>query len=168
MQAARGQIIKILFQDDFLHSPGALDEIVQAFDEPSVGWVLCGTLHTEDCITFFRPLVPKMNPNLRFGINTVSSPSVLALRANTMPFFDEALVWLMDVDFYHRCVDLLGPPKIIEKPLVANRLHAAQVTHSVLRPLIRKELRHIAEKEGKDMSFPDRLRYFRHFAATWI
>ena len=45
--------------------------------------------------------------------NTVSSPSVLAFEAGHGLMFDENLVWLMDVEFYHRIACQFSDPAIL-------------------------------------------------------
>jgi len=168
IKAAKGEIVKILFQDDFLNVPSALSEIAKAFSDPAVNWVLCGTDHTRDGKGRTRTMVPKLNPSLRFGRNTVSSPSVLAVRRAIAPKFDEALIWLMDVDYYDQCSRKLGSPAILPSPLVVNRLHQGQVSNSVTRSLIRQELRHVAIKTPGGMGLADKILYARHLAATWF
>ncbi len=93
-------------------------------------------------------MVPRWHDQIRFGRNTVSSPSVLALEAGHGLWFDEGLIWLMDADIYQTCHDALGPPAIVPETLVANRLHAGQVSAGVSRGRRRRELRHVAAKHG--------------------
>ena len=123
MRHASGRILKILFQDDFLCSDTALEQIAAGFADPAQKWLLCGSGVCRDGKTVENPMVPQLNPRLRFGRNTVSSPSVLALRAEVGLHFDESLIWLMDVEFYDRCAQQLGAPVILPETLVANRLH---------------------------------------------
>ena len=102
--------------------------------------------------------------SLRFGRNTVSSPSVLALRAEVGLHFDENLIWLMDVEFYDRCAQQLGAPVILPDVLVANRLHEGQVSARVTKPLRRSELRHVWRKTKSRASWRD----FRAFAYQFL
>lgn len=143
MRHATGAILKILFQDDFLCRPDALGRIAAGFGKGGASWLLCGSGVSRDGESVERPMVPRLGPGLRFGRNTVSSPSVLALRAGTGLRFDEDLIWLMDVEFYDRCAALLGAPAILPETLVANRLHAGQVSAGVTKALRRRELRHV-------------------------
>jgi glycosyltransferase involved in cell wall biosynthesis len=154
MRAARGQVLKILFQDDLLVGKGALARIAAAFDDPATSWVLCGSGVTRDGMTIDRPMVPRIEAGLEYGRNTVSSPSVLALRAGRDLWFDEDLIWLMDVEFYRRCADRLGPPAILEETLVANRLHAGQVSARVDRALKRRELRQVRARHRQGATWP--------------
>lgn len=146
MRHASGRILKILFQDDFLARNDALDRIVRGFDRDDARWLLCGSGISRDGETVENPMVPRLNDQLRFGRNTVSSPSVLALRAEVGLHFDESLIWLMDVEFYDRCAQQLGAPVIVPEILVANRLHEGQVSAAVTKSLRRAELRHVWRK----------------------
>ncbi len=146
MAAARGEVVKVLFQDDFLNGTDALAQIAAVFEDPDVHWALSGSEHTRDGETLIRPFRPRYHAQIRFGKNTVSSPSVLAVRRAGAPWFDERLIWLMDVDYYHQCAVLFGPPVVIGAPLVVNRLHEGQVSAGVGADLVRSELRYIWRK----------------------
>ncbi|MEO0772414.1 MAG: glycosyltransferase [Pseudomonadota bacterium] len=147
IEAARGDVVKVLFQDDFLNGVDALGQIAGAFD--SADWCLTGSAHSHDGEALDRPMVPRMHDRIHFGKNTVSSPSVLAFRREGAPRFDENLIWLMDVDFYKRCADLWGAPAIVPEPVVVNRLHPGQVSAGVDPHLVRRELRYVWGKYGR-------------------
>jgi glycosyltransferase involved in cell wall biosynthesis len=152
---AQGDIVKILFQDDFLNGNGALTQIVGAFDVPEVQWVVTGSEHTRDGQTLIRAFVPRFHDRIQFGKNTISSPSVLAVRRAAAPKFDEALIWLMDVDYYKQCSLCFGPPKVLREALVVNRQHSGQVSASVSRSRVRQELRHVRQKYAAHMNWGD-------------
>ena len=161
MAQARGQVLKILFQDDYLHDRTALSQHARAFADEGAQWVLCGSGITHDGKALEKAMVPELNPNLYLGRNTVSSPSVLALRAGLGLKFDEELIWLMDVDMYTRCHKALGAPHILPDPLVANRLHSGQVSAGVSPALRRRELTYMRGKHRKDESLGNRLHYYK-------
>lgn len=163
MRHARGEVIKILFQDDFLTRRDALARHVEAFNNQGALWVLCGSGTSRDGKTLDNPMVPRLNPNLYLGKNTVSSPSVLAIRADAGLEFDENLIWLMDVDMYHRCADALGQPHILPDPLVANRLHEGQVSAGVSPALRRRELSYVRAKYRAQESLGNRLHYYKQW-----
>lgn len=166
IEAARGEVVKVLFQDDFLNGSAALGQIARAFDRAD--WCLTGSAHSHDGQTINRPMVPRYHDRIHFGKNTVSSPSVLAFRRDSAPRFDENLVWLMDVDFYKRCADLWGLPAILPDPLAVNRLHESQVSAGVGSDLVRQELRYIRDKYRRDMGFGDWLHYLGRMRRTWL
>lgn len=168
INAASGDVVKVLFQDDFLNGDEALSKIVQSFDDPAVQWCLTGSEHSRDGISLIRPFVPRYHNRIQFGKNTVSSPSVLAFRRQNAPRFDENLIWLMDVDFYKQCELIWGPPYILPEPLAVNRLHEGQVSASVDRGLKRRELNYILGKYRSGMSFGDWIHFLRQLGKEYM
>ncbi|MEO0371788.1 MAG: glycosyltransferase [Pseudomonadota bacterium] len=166
IEAARGEVVKMLFQDDFLNGTEALGQIAAAFDVAD--WCLTGSEHSRDGDTLIRPMVPRYHGRIHFGKNTVSSPSVLAFRREGAPRFDENLVWLMDVDFYKACADQWGEPAVVPDPVVVNRLHEGQVSAGVAPDLIRRELRYVRRKYARDMTWGDWLHYVGRMRRTWV
>jgi glycosyltransferase involved in cell wall biosynthesis len=117
---ASGQLIKILFLDDFLYTDKSLEEIIENFDLEKDNWLITACEHSKDGKTFYRPFYPKYNKYIYLGKNTISSPSVLTIKNDSPLLFDENLVWLMDCDYYKRCYDKFGSPKILNKINVVN------------------------------------------------
>ena len=58
---ASGEVIKILFQDDYVCDTDCLKLLYERFKNPAVNWVVNGTVHTSDAIHFFNPMVPEYN-----------------------------------------------------------------------------------------------------------
>lgn len=107
-----GEIVKILYQDDFLYGPNSLMQIVQAFHDDT-RWLVSSCMHTyNDGVDIERRHDPSYHPYIHHGTNTIGCPSVLAIRKSNNIFFDERLVWLMDVEYYKRLHDAYGPPHI--------------------------------------------------------
>ncbi|WP_135504888.1 glycosyltransferase family 2 protein [Roseovarius aestuariivivens] len=161
LRHAQGRVLKILFQDDLLARDDALALTEAAFDDPGTRWCLCGSATTPDGQRADNPMVPRLTPAMRFGRNTVSSPSVLAMRADDLRLFDENLIWLMDVEMYHRLNTELGPPAILPETLVLNRLHPGQVSAGVRPDLRRRELAYIRGKTRAGESWADWWEYHR-------
>ncbi|MEL0435590.1 glycosyltransferase family 2 protein [Phycobacter sp. K97] len=161
MDHANGDILKILFQDDYLNGDSALQDISDALAHGSSDWLLCGSGISRNGGPLERPMVPRLGPKLHFGKNTVSSPSVLAMRRDCTERFDENLIWLMDVDFYKRLWDAHGDPVILPAPLVVNRVHDGQVSAGVSKALRQKELRYILEKFKGNTRLTGHLEYLR-------
>lgn len=160
IRQAKGEIVKILFQDDFLNGDNALQAVVDAM-QTGGNWLLCGSGVSRNGGPVERPMVPRLTPKLKFGKNTVSSPSVLAMRRDRLAFFDEELIWLMDVDLYQRLWDELGDPVIVPETLVVNRVHDGQVSASVSPELRRHELKYMRQKLSGSLSFTAWLEYWR-------
>jgi len=124
-----GEIIKILFQDDFFIDESALSRIVARFDEnPESMWLVSGCCHSRDGRSFFSPMVPRYHDQIHLGSNTISSPSVLSIRRSAWLGFDTRLRWLLDVDYYKAMHNVFGAPMIINQPHVANGIGDHQVT----------------------------------------
>ena len=161
MRHASGEIIKVLFQDDLLMSHHALRKTAEVFDEGAAAWLVCGSGVTRDGKTLERPMVPSLHPQMHLGKNRISSPSVLSMRNTHRLDFDEALIWLMDVDIYKRLLLQHGPPHILADTMVWNRLHPGQVTESVTREIQIRELRYVRQKFKAHETFKDWLMYQR-------
>lgn len=147
IKKADGKLIKILFQDDFLFHDKSLEEIIQNFDLKQDNWLITACIHSKDGINFFRPFYPKYNHFIHLGKNTISSPSVLTIKNKEPLLFDENLIWLMDVDYYKRCYNNWGSPKIINKINVVNRIGLYQVSNSMINISVRlKETFYIFKK----------------------
>lgn len=158
---ARGEIIKIIFQDDFLIDDSALSKISTAFADPEIHWLVSGCDHTYDGKKLVKPFRPSYNDLIYLGKNTISSPSVLSFRKNDGLLFDENLEWLMDVDYYKRYFDLFGPPYIIEDNIVANRIHGNQVSKSISSRLALNELKYVYNKFPKSKYFVNKFLYLK-------
>lgn len=148
MRHARGRVLKVLFQDDYLCDAAALGQIAQAFEDPETKWCLVGSAVTRDMQTLDHAMVPRYTSRVRYGWNTVSSPSVLAFEAGHDIWFDENLIWLMDADIYFQCFEKFGEPNILPATLVANRIHDGQVSHNLPPGLRRREVIYAARKHG--------------------
>lgn len=126
---AKGQIIKILFQDDFFFSSLALEKIVEKFVIDDTKWVVNGCNHThDDGKTFSNYMVPAWNDNIPTGTNTISSPSVLSFWKEDSVLFDEDLVMLMDCEMYYQLYKKHGLPTIVPETLITNRMHSHQIS----------------------------------------
>lgn len=115
IKKAKGDIIKILYMDDFLWTTNALQHVADAF-EKGIGWYASGCVHTEDGVSFRNPHVPSYNEHIQFGENTIGSPSVVAFENDDPLLFDEELSWLLDCDLYVRLYKRYGAP-ILNKGL---------------------------------------------------
>lgn len=166
LDAATGDIAKVLFQDDFLCAPDALARIAQAMTDSDAAWCLCGSGVTRNGTDIEAPMRPRLNPGLHLGHNTVSSPSVLALRRSCPERFDEDLEWLMDVEFYHRLALTYGPPALVDEVLVANRLHDGQVSARIDRRIKARELDAVIRRHRGTTSLAGKLEYAKRRIKT--
>jgi len=142
---AKGDIIKIIFQDDFFYENNALEIIEEKFNN-GAKWVVNGCNHThDDGKTFSNFMVPYWNENIPTGTNTISSPSVLSFLNDEPCLFDEELVMLMDCEIYYQLYRRYGLPTIISNTLITNRMHPHQIS-SMYNKNMWDEINHVKTK----------------------
>jgi glycosyltransferase involved in cell wall biosynthesis len=145
---ADGDIIKIIFQDDFLYQDNALDLIVKEFKDKDCNWLVSGCNHThDDGKSFSNFMVPYWNDKIATGTNTISSPSVLSFRNDKPCLFDEELIMLMDCEMYYQLYIRYGLPKIITDCLITNRMHQHQIS-SLYNKDMWSEIDHVRNKHN--------------------
>lgn len=143
IQHAQGELIKILFQDDFLYDENSLQKIVDNFKGD---WMVTACEHSPDGSTMTRPFYPRYNANIYLGENTISSPSVLTIKNDNPLLFDENLEMLMDCDYYQRCYEKFGEPTILNEICVVNRVGEHQVSMNVTPAQMAQELEYTKQK----------------------
>jgi glycosyltransferase involved in cell wall biosynthesis len=128
-----GEIIKIIFQDDFFYDDEALEKIYYALSDSDKDWLLNGTNHTkDDGRSFYWDLYPQFNDELLKGVNTISSPSVVSFKNTVKTRFDEKLVYFMDVEFYYAMKEKYGDPVFYNDVLVTNRFpHSHSISNKI-------------------------------------
>jgi glycosyltransferase involved in cell wall biosynthesis len=127
-----GEIIKPMFQDDFFYDDEALEKIYYNLAGGKNSWLLCGTNHTQDNgHNFVWNLFPRFNERLLDGVNTISSPSVMAFKKSVDLKFDENLIYLMDIDFYYGMRQKYGEPIYYDDILVTNRIHPDSISSTL-------------------------------------
>lgn len=161
LNAASGRILKVLFQDDFLLASDALRQMHDAFEASDRKWLICGSGISRDGVTLEKTMKPRMSSRVLFGRNTVSSPSVLALRSECTERFDEKLIWLMDVEFYKRLEDTYGPAIVLPDALVANGIHDTQVSSSIKPELVLSELEYVYDRHRPRVSLAGKFEFLK-------
>lgn len=119
IKRANGQLIKILFMDDWLAHENVLQEIADNFEFMDE-WMITG------CNT--NPS-PYWTEDILTGNNKLGSPSCLVMRNKDPLLFDERMSWLLDCDLYYRLYQLHGSPKILSGVYVNIGLGDHQMTH---------------------------------------
>ena len=125
-----GDIIKVIFQDDFFFDAEALQKIYDSFDDEH-DWLVCGSNHTKDNgLSFYRKVYPRWNKRIIKGVNSISSPSVMAAKKKVFDQikFDESLVMMMDCEIYYHIKKKFGEPIYLHDVLVSNRVHQDQIS----------------------------------------
>lgn len=127
IRKAKGDIIKILFLDDYLANEFALQHIV---DEFKGGWLASGCLHDVDG-QLVNAHFPEYTDDVLTGNNKIGSPSVISIENNNPELFDENCSWVLDCDYYHRLFERYGAPTLLNQLDVAIGLHPDQTTHTL-------------------------------------
>lgn len=117
-----GDIIKVMFQDDFFYDDEALEKIYNVLYNSEKVWLLNACNHTADHgNSFYWDLYPRFNSNLLDGTNTLGSPSGLTFKREVKNRFDKNLVHFMDIDFFYGMRIDYGDPIFLDDVLVTNR-----------------------------------------------
>lgn len=127
IEMGEGEIIKIMFQDDFFFSESALETINDEFSNENVKWLVNGCNHFQQGI-FYNEMTPRWNDDTIRGVNTISSPSVLSIKNEVKEQFDKKLKMMMDCDYYYNLYSNYGEPKIVNDILITNRVHQNQIS----------------------------------------
>ena len=146
-----GDIIKIIFQDDFLYDEKSLEYTVNAFND-NTNWLVSGCVHTkDDGASFFNHMIPMYNDQIYYPKNTISSPSVLSIKnSDEKILFDERLIWMMDVDYYKRAFDKFGLPNVLPTTTVVNRIWEYQLSSTMSGDRKNEEVSLVKEKFQND------------------
>lgn len=145
LSRAKGEIIKVMFQDDFFINPNALELISNSFILNNCKWLVNGCCHTTDTKEFFNYMTPKWNDKILEGVNTISSPSVLSFVNQNINYFDENLTMLMDCEYYYQLYLRYGEPFILKETLISNRIHQNQIS-SRYDKNIKEEINFVKDK----------------------
>lgn len=149
MKLANGIWIKLLWQDDFLYDRHSLANIKNHIDANNPTWIASACEHSEDGENMYKPFYPQWTPDIHLGNNLISSPSVITFK-NTEDkiYFDEDLIWLMDVDFYKRMYNKYGEPSYLNTITIVNRTWEHSVSNWLSDEIKNNEVIKMLEKHG--------------------
>jgi glycosyltransferase involved in cell wall biosynthesis len=124
---ATGDIVKLLYMDDFFIDPFALHKINQAFiDNPDGKWFISGFTHSnEDRTKIFDTRKPWYGNKHVNGDNTTGNPSNYAVRRECAIEMDDDLLWIVDGEYFYRSYYYHGDPIMIDDVLVCFREHGS-------------------------------------------
>lgn len=132
IEMCSGDIIKVMFQDDFFYDTESLEKIHSEFEKNDDMWLVNGCNHTnDDGYNFYWEMYPSWNNNFLEGVNTISSPSVLSFRKEVDNRFDETLVSFMDCEFYYGMNEKYGQPIFLNDVLISNRVGDYQISSNI-------------------------------------
>jgi len=162
---AKGQYVKILFQDDFLVEKNYLLTIINVIQKKQPEIILSAAVHAINDLDLYNPITPKPNPFFLFGKNTVSSPSVLTIKKDVVYHhnFDEHLLMLFDCDFYYRIFEKNLSISILKNIHIANGVWSGQTQNHINRNQFTKEVRYLNRKYPERLMNLKLVEYIRDF-----
>lgn len=130
-----GKYIKIVFSDDLFLSKYLTTYLFFIHRILKKKWLLLASYDFKKNESRSFKIVagrkPKWNDKLLFGINTISSPSVLSFINFENNLFDNNLRLLMDCEFYYRLKKKYNNPYYSHRFFIGNRVHINQDQNSV-------------------------------------
>lgn len=123
---AKGDILKIIFMDDYFAHDNSLLKISETFEGR---WLVTACEH--DNGTRGNPHYAWYNEEIHTGNNTIGSPSVLAFENEDPLLFDESLTWMLDCDLYKRLYDRYGVPTVLDDINVVIGIGEHQMTNLI-------------------------------------
>lgn len=141
IKKSKGELIKILYMDDFFNDEHSLQDIVDHFSDED-NWLVTGCGHTEGGLHF-----PTYNDQIQIK-NTIGSPSVLTIRNDNPLLFDESMTWMLDCDYYKRLYARYGEPKILNTLNVILGTGDHQTTNILSDEIKNNEHEYMLKKHG--------------------
>ncbi len=130
IENATGDLVKVMFQDDYFFTPKALEEINDELGSAGAAWYVSACNHySQEHHKYYEEFFPRENSNLLRGHNTISSPSVVTFRRDSFETFSKRLTYLLDCEWYLRMSHKHGMPFFGRSIHVTNRVHHHQATN---------------------------------------
>jgi glycosyltransferase involved in cell wall biosynthesis len=136
IRLAKGEWIKLMHDDDWFAEETSLQEYADAIHlNPGAGFifsaytdVFLAKKHMKTVfLNLFRYKKFLKNPLTLLSKNIIGPPSVTLHRNNDVCFYDKEIKWLVDIDFYCRCLKQMRS-LYIDKPLINVGISEEQVT----------------------------------------
>jgi len=134
IKLATGDLIKILYQDDYLAHEHVLKDIIDVF----TGHWLC--MGADD-----NPK-PYWTDDIETGNNKLGSPSALTIKNDNPMLFDENLGYALDCDYYKRMHEKYGEPVILEGVCVNMGIGEHQATQILSKAVKDGEFEYLIKK----------------------
>ncbi len=142
IKKSKGELIKILYMDDYLAHPNALQVIVDNF---AGRWMVTGCNHDNGEFVY-NTHIPYWNDLIHTGANTIGSPSVMTIKNEDPLLFDEEMTWLLDCDYYRRMYERFGQPYFLDDINVTIGVGEHQMTNLMGEDIKINEHRYMQQK----------------------
>lgn len=156
MRYAEGEIIKIMFQDDFFVNFDALKIISAEFDK-GAKWTTNSFTHTTDKKNFFNTKPSYYQDSVITGRNSIGNPSNISVHRDCRVYMDTELYYIFDCDYYWQLKHQNGMPNVINDVLVCSRLHPTSMSQDKdVVGLLAKETEYCCKKyniKAEDYNF---------------
>ena len=141
IESAKGDIIKVLYVDDWLESKDYLEKVYEVFLNSEVEWVITSATNNPN---------PKWTDDIYTGNNKLGSPSALAFRNmySENELFNGKLSWLLDCEVYKRLEKKFGKPTILTDISVGIGIGDHQMTYILTQEEKLKEFNYLKKKYG--------------------
>jgi glycosyltransferase involved in cell wall biosynthesis len=126
IKKAKGDIIKILYMDDYLADPNYLDEVAKTLKTD--GWLVSSSFAVANNGQKMKYVTPYWTDGIEHGINTIGAPSVVAVRGKC-PLMNEKLTWVVDCEWYNKLYKKYGSPIMWRDISVGIGIHDGQMTN---------------------------------------
>lgn len=138
IRLSKGQIVKILYMDDYLLHDDVLDMTIKKFNT-GAKWVIAGANNNYN---------PHWTDDVYSGNNKLGSPSALAFVNKDPLLFDETLTWLLDCDIYKRLHDKYGDPVCMHGKHIGIGEGLHQATHLISDDRKLSEYHYLVQKHA--------------------
>jgi glycosyltransferase involved in cell wall biosynthesis len=136
LNKASGHFYMLMHQDDWFETETAIETYLKAFEiNPQVDFVFCrNTAIQPDGQVLRLQAIPSLledmqkHPNHLVRANVIGPPSNTMLRSSVSVRYDEAYIWLVDVDYYVQLLEAGHGYKYLDAHLVSIGLHEDQTT----------------------------------------
>jgi glycosyltransferase involved in cell wall biosynthesis len=150
---SKGQYIKIMFSDDLVLSRFLTTYLLLIYKIFKKKWVLFSSYDFKRDENVYFGIVngrkPKWNDKLLYGINTISSPSVMSFVNFENNLFDNNLNLLMDCEFYFRLKEKYGNPYYSHRFYIGNRIHSEQWQNTISQKSRKIEMEYVRDIHKK-------------------
>lgn len=136
LNKANGYFYMLMHQDDWFEVDDAIETYIQTFEaNPQVDFAFCrNTAIQPDGQVLQLQAIPSLlkdmqkHPNHLVRANVIGPPSNTMLRSKVSVRYDEAYIWLVDVDYYVQLLEAGHGYKYLDAHLVSIGLHEDQTT----------------------------------------